>query len=40
MVRKYHLHDGMEITTWIHTETDIFTSLQSYARKVGADEYK
>lgn len=39
MVRKYHLHEGKEITTWIHTENDIFTSLQSYARNVGSDEY-
>ena len=32
MVRKFHLCDGKEVTTWIHTENDTFTSLQSYAQ--------
>ncbi len=39
MVRKFHLCDGKEITTWIHTENDIFTSLQSYAGNTPSDEY-
>jgi CRP-like cAMP-binding protein len=39
MVRKFHLRDGKEITTWIHTENDTFTSLTSYAGEVGADEF-
>lgn len=39
MVRKFHLCDGKEVTTWIHTENDTFTSLQSYAQKSVSDEY-
>lgn len=39
MVRKFHLCDGKEITTWIHTENDTFTSLQSYAQEVLSDEF-
>ncbi|MCG8700708.1 MAG: Crp/Fnr family transcriptional regulator [Bacteroidales bacterium] len=39
MVRKYHLSDGNEITAWIHTENDIFTSLESYSQNTPANEY-
>ena len=39
MVRKFHLRDGKEITTWIHTENDTFTSLPSYANDIGSDEF-
>lgn len=39
MVRKYFLHDGKEMTCWIHTENDIFTSLNSYTQKCPAKEY-
>jgi CRP-like cAMP-binding protein len=39
MVRKFHLCDGKEITAWIHTENDTFTSLQSYAQNNQSDEY-
>ena len=39
MVRKYHYHNGKETTTWIHCENEIFTSLQSYAEQIPADEY-
>lgn len=39
MVRKYYLHNGKEITTWIHTENETFTSLQSYAQRIPAPEY-
>jgi len=39
MIRKYHIHDGKEITTWIHTENDFFTSLQSYSLETPSDEY-
>ncbi len=39
MVRKFHLCDGKEITTWIHTENDTFTSLSGYAEEVGSDEF-
>lgn len=38
MVRKYELHDGKEITSWIHTETDTFTSLQSYGQDIPCNE--
>ncbi len=33
MVRKYHHENGKEITCWIHTENEIFTSLQSYSEQ-------
>jgi len=39
MVRKFYIHDGKEITIWIHTENDIFTSLQSYAQNTPSCEY-
>ncbi|HPR31886.1 MAG TPA: Crp/Fnr family transcriptional regulator, partial [Prolixibacteraceae bacterium] len=39
MVRKYHLFDGKEVTSWIHVEKDILTSLQSYAQNIPADEF-
>ncbi len=39
MVRKYHLHNEKEITTWIHLENDTFTSLVSYSRNQPSDEY-
>lgn len=39
MVRKYHLSHGKEITVWIHTENETFTSLQSYAQNTLSDEY-
>ncbi|MFC0876492.1 Crp/Fnr family transcriptional regulator [Saccharicrinis sp. FJH2] len=39
MVRKFHLCDGKEITTWIHTENETFTSLQSYAQDTPSDEF-
>ena len=39
MVRKFHLCDGKEITTWIHTENDTFTSLQSYAQNNSSEEF-
>lgn len=29
MVRKYYVHDGNEITVWIHAEDETFTSIQS-----------
>jgi len=38
MVRKYHLHEGKEITCWIHTENETFTSLQSYSQQSPANE--
>ncbi|MBN1924701.1 MAG: Crp/Fnr family transcriptional regulator [Prolixibacteraceae bacterium] len=39
MVRKYHISDGKEITAWIHSENDTFTSLESYARNIPSEEY-
>lgn len=39
MVRKYYLHEGKEITAWVHTENEFFTSLQSYAHQTAANEY-
>lgn len=39
MVRKFHLCDGKEVTAWIHTENDTFTSLQSYAQNNLSDEF-
>ncbi|WP_346863258.1 Crp/Fnr family transcriptional regulator [uncultured Draconibacterium sp.] len=39
MVRKYYLSDGKEITSWIHTENETFTSLQSYALSLPSTEY-
>lgn len=39
MVRKFHLVDGKEVTSWIHTEGEIFTSLQSYAKHSRSEEY-
>ncbi len=39
MVRKYYIHDGKEVTVWIHTENETFTSLQSYSLDIPSDEY-
>jgi len=39
MVRKYHIHDGKELTSWVHTENDTFTSLQSYSQQIASHEY-
>ncbi|MCG6188294.1 Crp/Fnr family transcriptional regulator [Maribellus maritimus] len=39
MVRKFHLHEGKEITAWIHVVNDIITSLYSYFHQTPAIEY-
>lgn len=39
MVRKYHIHDGKEITSWIYTENDFFTIMSSYSQKTLSNEY-
>lgn len=39
MVRKYYLHDGKEISSWIHTENEFLTSLQSYAQQIPSSEF-
>ncbi len=38
-VRKYYLHEGKEITTWIHFENEMFTSLSSYFQQKPSGEY-
>lgn len=38
LVRKYELHKGKELTSWIHVEGDVFTSLQSYGHNELANE--
>ncbi|QGY42248.1 cyclic nucleotide-binding domain-containing protein [Maribellus comscasis] len=39
MVRKFHLHEGKEITAWIHIENEFVTSLHSYFHQTPAIEY-
>lgn len=39
MVRKFHLHDGKEVTVWMHCENEIITSLHSYFSKSPTSEY-
>ncbi len=39
MVRRYYFHDEKELTIWIHTENETFTSLQSYSLLIPSDEY-
>jgi len=39
MIRKFHLNDGKEITSWIHCENEICTSLTSYFHKSPSFEY-
>ncbi len=39
MVRKFHIHDGKEVTVWIHCENEFFTSLHSYFYQTPAAEY-
>lgn len=39
MVRKFAINDGKEFTSWIYTENETFTSLQSYAQKTVCNEY-
>ena len=39
MVRKYYLHNGKEVTIWMHTENQTFTALQSYAHQTPSTEY-
>jgi len=39
MIRKYYLHDDKELSTWIHTENETFTSLQSYWSQAPSNEY-
>ncbi|PLX05909.1 MAG: hypothetical protein C0596_15525 [Marinilabiliales bacterium] len=39
MLRKFHLFEGKEITSWIHIENDIVTSLSAYAQQTVSEEY-
>lgn len=39
MVRKFHLADGNECTSWIHFENEMLTSLNSYLASTPANEY-
>jgi CRP-like cAMP-binding protein len=39
MVRKYHIYDGKEITSWIHTPNDMITSLPAYVQGIPSEEY-
>lgn len=39
MVRKYHISDGDEITTWIHCEGEVITSMPAYIDQTLSDEY-
>ena len=39
MVRKFHLHEGKEVTAWIHFENEIITSLHSYFHQTPAVEF-
>lgn len=39
LVRKFHFNDSEEVTTWIHTENTMLTSLQSYVQQSFSDEY-
>lgn len=39
MIRKYYLHQGKEITTWIHCEHEMVTSLTSYFQQQPSTEY-
>lgn len=38
MVRKFYFHEGKEKTVWIHTENEIFTSLQCSGQRRPAEE--
>ncbi|MBN1819082.1 MAG: Crp/Fnr family transcriptional regulator [Prolixibacteraceae bacterium] len=38
MVRKFHLFNGKEITTWIHCENEFFTSVSAYFHKSLSNE--
>jgi CRP-like cAMP-binding protein len=37
-VRKFYLHEGKEITSWIHFENEMFTSLSSYFQQKPSEE--
>lgn len=39
LVRKFYLHEGKEITSWIHSENEMFTSMHSYFHQKPSQEY-
>lgn len=39
LIRKFYLEDGKEITTWIHAENELFTSMHSYFQDESSTEY-
>ena len=39
LVRKFYYHEGKEITTWIHAENEMFTSMPSYFQQKPSSEY-
>lgn len=39
LVRKFYIEDGKEITTWIHSENEMFTSMHSYFNQKPSGEY-
>jgi CRP-like cAMP-binding protein len=38
MLRKFYYNEGKEITTWIHTENEMFTSMHSYFHQKPSQE--
>ena len=38
MLRKFYIHDGEEVTTWIHTEGEMLTSLNGYVNNSASTE--
>lgn len=39
LVRKFYVENGKEITTWIHSENEMFTSMHSYFHQKPSQEY-
>jgi CRP-like cAMP-binding protein len=33
LIRKFYVNEGKEITSWIHSENEMFTSMHSYFQK-------
>ena len=38
LVRKFYYHEGKEVTTWIHAENEMCTSMHSYFQKKPSEE--
>lgn len=39
LIRKFYLHEGKEITSWIHAENEMLTSMHSYFHNKPSKEY-